>query len=128
MDAVESSQDVQHLVEPLGLDRLVGHDAVLLDCLPRDLRCFGVRYCGQSGDFAEEGGEREEVVGEGRLCAEVGWRCRYNAQCPQVALAAFSSVLSSIFRLKVKRLRGCEWLLDFGLDFGGPRYGRGDAS
>ena len=131
VDAVQPSQNVQHLVEALGLDRLVGHDAVLLDGLPRNLWCFSVRYCGQSSDFAEKGGKREEIVGEGRLRAEVGWRCRHNAQCPQDVLAALSSIFSLGFSLEVEWLCGCEGLLDLGgldIDLSGPRYGRRDAS
>lgn len=62
---------MQHFVESLRLDWLVGHDAVLVDRLPCDLGRLCGWNRGQGRDLAEQSGEREEVVGEGGLCAEV---------------------------------------------------------
>ena len=96
MDAVQSPQDVQHLVEALGLDRLVCHDAVLVNRLPGHLGGFGFRYCGQRGDPAEQGRQREVVVGEGGLRAEVGWRHGNDAQSSQQLCAGAVLVVAAL--------------------------------
>jgi hypothetical protein len=132
MDAVQSPQDVQHLVEALGLDRLVRHDTVQINCLPGHLGRFGFRYCGQRGDLAEQRRQREVVVGEGGLRAEVGWRHGHDAQSSQQLCAGAVLVVAALFCCKVNRLRGSEGLLhlrdilDLRLQLSRPHGGSGN--
>lgn len=139
--AIQSSANVHHLVEPLRLDRLVGHDAILVDRLPCHSGGFSVRYRWQRGDAAEKRREVDEIIGEGGLCAEVGWRRWDDTKGAKQLVVALSLVstapdldltlfLAGLFNLELDLRSSGEWVQrrfgglarEFSVPRGGGRY------